>query len=42
MWTMAERDRLLLEHQVLHRNGLTQFSVYHDRATDRYDVLGTT
>lgn len=42
MWTMAQRERLVLEHHVLHNNGLTQFSVYHDRATDRYDVLGTS
>jgi len=42
MWTVAQRERIALEHQLLHHVGLAQFSVYHDRPGDRYDVLGTT
>lgn len=42
MWTMAQRERLLLEHRLLHHLGLAQFSLYHDRLGDRYEVLGTT
>ena len=41
MWTMAQRERVVLEHRLLHQEGLTQFGVYYDRARDRYDVLGT-
>lgn len=42
MWTAPQRSRLVLEHQILQAAGLTQFGVYHDRQSDRYDVLGTT
>lgn len=42
MWTTAQRERLSLEHRILQQAGLTQFSVYFDRARDRYDVLGNT
>jgi hypothetical protein len=42
MWTMAQRERLVLEDRILQHVGLTQFRVYHDRLPDRYDVLGTT
>ena len=38
---MAQRERLVLEHQLLQHVGMTDFSVYHDRVPDRYDVLGT-
>lgn len=41
MWTRAQQERLLLEHQLLQRQGLEQFGVYYDRSKDRYDVLGT-
>lgn len=41
MWTMAQRERIILEYRLLQHAGLAQFSVYHDRVRDRYDVLGT-
>jgi hypothetical protein len=33
---------MALEHQVLQRAGLSQFSVYHERDYDRYYAFGTT
>lgn len=40
-WTMAQRERLALEHQILHNQGFTQFSVYHYAADDTYNAYGT-
>src|SRR5438034_274933 len=42
MWTPAQRERIVLEHQLIQVAGLTQFSVYHGRAVDDYYVWGTT
>jgi hypothetical protein len=38
---MAQRQRLALEHQILHNQGFTQFSVYHYAADDTYNAYGT-
>jgi len=38
---MAQRERLALEHQILHNQGFTQFSVYHYAADDTYNAYGT-
>ena len=40
MWTAEQRRRLVLEHEVLQREGFTQFSVYHDRTADTYYASG--
>ncbi|MBZ5538108.1 MAG: hypothetical protein LAO31_19320 [Acidobacteriia bacterium] len=42
MWTAEQRQRLLLEHEILQREGFTQFSVYQDRAADTYFASGVT
>ncbi len=42
MWTTDQRQRLALEHNVLQREGFTQFSVYWDRTTDTYQASGST
>lgn len=42
MWTMAQRNRLAIEHQLLQREGLTQFGVYHDTSHDGYYAWGET
>lgn len=40
-WTLEQRQRLVLEHQILHNQGFTQFSVYHYAADDTYNACGT-
>lgn len=40
-WTMAQRQRLALEHQILQNEGFTQFGVYHYPADDSYNAAGT-
>jgi ubiquitin-protein ligase len=42
MWTAEQRQRLVLEHALLQSEGLTQFSVYWDRAADTYEASGPT
>src|SRR5688500_13684268 len=37
-----QHQRLLLENQVLHKEGFTQFSIYQDNATGQYYVAGYT
>jgi hypothetical protein len=41
VWTASQRERLLLEHHVLQREGFEQFSVYYDKAADSYYASGT-
>jgi len=41
MWTLDQRQRMVVEHQVLQREGFDQFSVYHNRSTDSYYASGT-
>jgi hypothetical protein len=41
MWTAAQRDRLLAEHQILQNEGFSQFSVWYYRTSDTYDASGT-
>jgi hypothetical protein len=41
MWTADQRKRLVLEHEVLHREGFDQFSVYINNSTDTYYAKGT-
>jgi hypothetical protein len=40
MWTTEQRQRIVVEHQVLQREDFTQFSVYHDQAADSYSAHG--
>lgn len=40
MWTMEQQTRLALEHQILQREGFSQFSVYHDSTYDSYYASG--
>ena len=40
MWTADQRNRLAIEHQILQREGFSQFSVYHDSASDSYYASG--
>jgi hypothetical protein len=40
MWTAEQRQRLIVEHQILQREGFTQFSVYHQTASDTYYASG--
>jgi hypothetical protein len=40
MWTTKQRERLVLEHQVLQREDFTQFSVYHNKVSDTYYASG--
>ena len=40
MWTTDQRNRLAIEHQILQREGFSQFSVYHDRTCDAYYASG--
>ena len=42
MWSYDQRQRLYLENEVLHQEGLTQFTVYHYQSTDTYEASGTT
>jgi ubiquitin-protein ligase len=41
MWTLDQRKRLVVEHEVLQREGFDQFSVYYDRSADTYYAAGT-
>ena len=41
MWSAEQRNRLVLEHEILHREGFDQFSVYLDRSSDVYWASGT-
>lgn len=40
MWSMDQRKRLAMEHQILQREGFEQFGVYHDSARDSYYAVG--
>jgi hypothetical protein len=40
MWTDVQRQRLVMEHQILQREGFSQFSVYHQAAYDTYYASG--
>ena len=40
MWTSEQRQRLAVEHQILHREGFDQFSVYHYPSGDTYSASG--
>jgi hypothetical protein len=40
MWTTDQRNRLALEHQILQREGFSQFGVYYDRTYDSYYASG--
>lgn len=40
MWTAAQRQRLVTEHQILQNEGFSQFSVYHQSAYDTYYASG--
>lgn len=41
MWTIEQRRRLALEHQLLQIKDFSQFSVYQHQATDEYTASGT-
>lgn len=40
MWTSEQRQRLLLENQILISEGFDQFQLYYDRTSDAYSVSG--
>jgi hypothetical protein len=40
MWTIEQRRRIALEHEILQREGFTQFSVYHQPSDDSYYASG--
>lgn len=40
MWTLAQRQRLAAEHQILQQQGFLQFGVYHQPAHDSYYASG--
>ncbi len=40
MWSSEQRSRLAVEHQILQREGFSQFSVYHHSADDTYYASG--
>jgi hypothetical protein len=40
MWSMDQRKRLAIEHQILQREGFAQFGVYHDASKDSYYGIG--
>lgn len=40
-WTLDQRRRLALEHQILHQEGFDQFGVYHYASDDSYSASGT-
>lgn len=40
MWTDAQRQRLVIEHQILQQEGFSHFSVYHQAAYDTYYASG--
>lgn len=39
-WTLAQRQRMVLEHQILQNEGFTQFGVYHYSTYDTYNASG--
>jgi hypothetical protein len=41
MWTAEQRQRMVLDHEILQREGFDQFSVYINRPTDSYYAAGT-
>jgi len=40
MWTLDQRRRLAMEHEILQREGFSQFGVYHYAASDSYYASG--
>lgn len=42
MWTADQRQRLVLEHQILQGEGFTQFGVYYQPSDDLYYASGYT
>lgn len=40
MWRNDQRQRLAAEHMTLQQEGMTQFSVYHDKTYDNYYGAG--
>jgi hypothetical protein len=40
MWTAEQQQRLVLEHEILQREGFTQFAVYYERSDDSYYAAG--
>lgn len=40
MWTPEQRSRLAIEHQILQREGFTQFTVWHNSTSDSYYASG--
>jgi len=42
MWTSEQHRRLVLEHEVLQKEGFTQFSVYQDKVANTYYASGVT
>jgi hypothetical protein len=42
MWTIEQRQRLIVEFQVLQLEGFEQFGVYHYPSDDSYSASGTT
>jgi hypothetical protein len=42
MWTAEQQRRLVLEHEILQKEGFSQFSVYWYRSTDTYEASGVT
>lgn len=42
MWTSEQHQRIVLEYEILQREGFTQFTVYQDKAADTYYASGVT
>ena len=42
MWTSEQHRRLVLEHEILQKEGFTQFSVYQDKVANTYYASGVT
>jgi hypothetical protein len=42
MWTAEQHQRLVLEHEILQREGFTQFGVYQDKVANTYYAAGVT
>jgi molybdopterin/thiamine biosynthesis adenylyltransferase len=40
VWTAEQRNRMAVEHQILQREGFTQFSVWHKKEDDTYYASG--
>lgn len=40
MWNTEQRQRLVLEHEILQREGFSQFSVYYENSDDSYFAAG--